>query len=89
MFLVIVLVVLVPVSIILALLWGLFMLQKNMFNYFNLHTSIDFNEFIKYHEQRLYVDGIEEPNVAKIALAIQQRVGSEREDFNTIENILE
>ena len=89
MILIIALVIVLPVSLFVALIIAIMVIDKRLQLFVLGRSKIDFNSFIQYHNKKLYVDGNEEPNVAKIALAIQQRVGSERDDFTHIENLTE
>lgn len=52
-------------------------------------NTIDFNKFLQYKDDILYVDGEKTTSLTTLALKIQQHVGELVDDNSTIENFEE
>lgn len=52
-------------------------------------NTIDFNKFLQYKDDTLYVDGEKTTSLTTLALKIQQHVGELVDDNSTIENFEE
>lgn len=65
---------------------------KHIFNY-KINkikgNTIDFNKFLQYKDNTLYVDGKKTTSLTTLALKIQQHVGELVDDNSTIDNFEE
>lgn len=82
----------IPSIILLISLIIVTLVVKHIFNY-KINkikgNTIDFNKFLQYKNDTLYVDGEKTTSLTTLALKIQQHVGELVDDNSTIENFEE